>query len=38
MTQKEWFLAKELVGLSGMPKSLSSVSRKAANESWKKGR
>ncbi len=36
MTKKEWYLAKELVGLSGMPTSLSSVSRKAANEKWEK--
>ncbi len=36
MTCKEWFLAKELVGVSGMPKTLSSVSRKAASENWKK--
>ncbi len=36
MTQKEWYLAKELVGLEGMPKSISSVSRKASLEKWEK--
>ncbi|EPT7427228.1 helix-turn-helix domain-containing protein [Vibrio cholerae] len=36
MTLKEWYLAKELAGLEGMPKSISSVSRKASMEKWEK--
>lgn len=36
MSQKEWYLAKELTGLIGLPKTLSSISRKASNEDWKK--
>lgn len=36
MSSKEWFLAKDLAGIEGMPKSLSSVSRKASLENWEK--
>ncbi|WP_339326064.1 DNA-binding protein, partial [Cronobacter sakazakii] len=35
MTQ-EWFSAKELQGVAGLPSSASSISRKATNEGWKK--
>ncbi|HAX5101916.1 TPA: DNA-binding protein [Escherichia coli] len=33
---QEWFSAKELQGLAGLPSSASSISRKATNEGWKK--
>ncbi|MGB0893255.1 MAG: helix-turn-helix domain-containing protein [Parashewanella sp.] len=36
MTSKEWYLAKELAGLEGLPKSISSISRKASLENWEK--
>lgn len=34
--KREWFSAKELANMEGMPKSISSVSRKASIEGWKK--
>ncbi|MFT4464393.1 MAG: DNA-binding protein [Sodalis sp. (in: enterobacteria)] len=30
----DWFSAKNLVGLQGMPSSPSAISRKAKNEGW----
>ncbi|EJU3030160.1 DNA-binding protein [Salmonella enterica] len=36
MMTKEWFTAKELQGLGGLPKAANSISRKATLEEWKK--
>lgn len=33
---KEWFLAKEIAGLSGVPELPNSVSRLATKEGWQK--
>lgn len=33
---KEWFLAKEIAGLVGLPKSPSNVTRLGTQKSWKK--
>lgn len=33
---KEWFTAKELVGLPGLPKNATNISRKASIENWQK--
>ncbi|ENY1825608.1 DNA-binding protein [Salmonella enterica] len=32
---KEWFSAKELEGVTGLPTSSSAISRKARREGWK---
>ncbi len=31
---KEWYTAKELVGLTGLPKQATNITRKAKNERW----
>lgn len=31
---KEWYTAKELVGLAGLPKQATNITRKAKNERW----
>lgn len=33
---KEWYSAKELEGLTGLPKQATNITRKAMNEGWKK--
>lgn len=34
--KKEWFTAKELVGVAGLPKTPQAVNQRARNEKWSK--
>lgn len=34
--KKEWFTAKELVGIAGLPKTPQAVNQRARKESWQK--